>query len=368
MRSTTGAVRSSANPARAACAKSRAAFAALSAAASASSTLAPRAMACARVRSKISCCASEKSRDRFCNSWRAACAAPLKTREITPSPLSTERTNASHAAPSLSKSPDTLLSCSAAVRRANPESFTASVYFSMPSRPSSYRMLATRSASCPKIMASVCVRCASVTPAKPWRRLPAISARDRNSPFELVTSMPYFCMASRACFVGFSKRTKALRREVPASLPISPALANAVNPPIVSSIERPKPLATRPACAIACAISPTPPCAMFAPFASRSDTCAASSPSRLNCARAEAMYSALSPTAIPPAAERANAADRPPPRIVAVSRPAFASSVNPSAASFGVRPRLGPMRISDSAMVSACAANSSPSARIPAIA
>lgn len=58
-----------------------------------------------------------------------------------------------------------------------------------------------------------------------------------------------------------------LLKEVPASDPTTPAFANAVNPAVVSSIDRPAFAATEPTCFIASVMSRTEPCALPAPAA-----------------------------------------------------------------------------------------------------
>ena len=86
--------------------------------------------------------------------------------------------------------------------------------------------------------------------------------------------------------------------DVPPSLPVIPAFANAVNPPTVSSMLRPVWFAMRPAWFSASPMSLTEPCAFAAPAARRSAMCPTFPPDRPNWFMADAAASAAAATSI----------------------------------------------------------------------
>ena len=154
-----------------------------------------------------------------------------------------------------------------------------------------------------------------------------------NSPCESYIEMPSASISRRAFADGLLSCWSIDLNDVPASEPISPADANAVRPPTVSSIERPVCEATRPACDSAMPRSATPPCALPAPAARRSAMCDTSSPARPNCVIALDAISAACATSMLSDAAKSSAPERPPLRMSAVDTPAFASSSIAAAAS-----------------------------------
>ena len=71
-----------------------------------------------------------------------------------------------------------------AMRDAAPWSLTFLTYRSMPLEPSSYRIVAERTASAPKTVANAALRASGVSPLKDFRRLPASLFRPTNLPVE----------------------------------------------------------------------------------------------------------------------------------------------------------------------------------------
>ena len=235
--------------------------------------------------------------------------------------------------PSFRRSPVRLLFSSAATLAAYPASVTSLVQWVIPAAPSLYRTVAARTASDPKMMPIDAERCSSVNPLSAVCSTPANFDRPMKFPFASYALIPRRSISFCASFDWGVSRCSMLLKEVPASDPTTPAFANAVNPAVVSSIDRPAFAATEPTCFIASVMSRTEPCALPAPAARRSAMWGMSFPDRENWAMAAAAASAASPTSIWPAAARFSAPTSPPDRMSFVDTPALPSSVIDRAAS-----------------------------------
>ena len=187
---------------------------------------------------------------------------------------------------------------------------------------------------------------------------PATPANPMKFPCASYTLIPSASISFAAAVLGLARASSMDLRLVPASELIMPLLAKADSVPTVSSILRPKELATMPHWDRPRPRSWAEPWAAAAPDASASATRPASEPVRLNWASVELISSAASATCMPSEAARFSAPVRPPARMSLVDRPALASSTMAFADSVALYTVLAP------ASMAACLSCSMPAALV----